>query len=1386
MIEKAVNSFEKGLVIVEDSLTQPTGSYPFALNTIQENPVITPGLVSNEKGFERYVNLSVDDVILGYCALENAESVLFIYNAAAGTKSKIVLVKDANTDELVGSTTTLFSSNDLNFSLLHPIKTEYKIDNNGDRIVYFVDGLNQVRSINIDDVSNYTVNSSNFFPEYSVPLMTTAIQDNGGSLLTGSYRVFIAYKQTDVLTAYTALSQSINIAKNPESDTTLPDELKGGNASNLPTTKSIEVSLTELDSRFDELVVGYIRTMESTRDVYILTSVKKYSTTSINLVIRGDENVDTTLLPEDILIDQPIIEHANLIAQKNSRLVLGNIKYKNNVLDYQSYANNIQVTYYTDSRDGISETMSVRSTEVTLRYATEHTTTARQYKTSFDVELPMTLLRDEVYALGIQFELKDGSYTPVYHIPGRAINTKADGSVYSVADVANTPYGDYYTTNYANWDSGTRIDGVTPGWKSFNTGLDNGELGYYESEEYYPEGYGFPTTGSSSTGEGTTNIRHHRLPDNRISPLGTTTSTGSMATTEFTTTREYLGLTFNNIEIPAEILEQVSGFRIMFSPRDVEQNKSILGKGIFQNVTKCTFNSATWGHTPRKFNDYDMTDYAHDLMPDNSGAPAKEAKLKGFISPETSFNSPKLNAVQAYGELMYTMRPYYCYADASNNTIVEYAAYGMASEISALSDLEGTLRTPIIEALYIPHNSNVTNLGNISLIQGFYNEGRQPIVLLELDDDFKNDADYDDINDVANTDVDNISNFIYGSIKKENTSQYGDILNLRYIPTDVYIKDLSVDGSDLITATVQGIFGDTYIDLFSTRRTHAMYKDALTNPPEQYTNSIIFLCESSYNLRLRNIGEEMTDSAFPQGALRAFGDAIYEWFYELISIKELFSVNADYYNSLADKIYEGFATKTVDIGNDTSHITRLLYSDLDNLENTTDPYRIFRANNYRDLQKNTGALTALFSRGDLLYAATQNSLWLLQSSQQQLQTDVATIVLGTGEFLSIEPRQVLNTKSGYLGTENHLGIALSQYGTLIIDSKRGAIYLYNEQAQEITLNGIGEWFFNNSSITLAKYGVTNLNPHNPNGVGFHAAFDVELDRYLITKRDYDLVDPDLFKGPVSNIPTLIEAENLAIGDIVLDTDTQVFQVMTAITPSPTYTALDLNDATYFSSKGFTLSYNLLSSTWRSFHTYIPSNYLEVQNRLYSRNITNTTILTQALYRHHKGIYGRYYGPTTYPMILETTLTGNNPYTKVFDSFTVESYASGPDATYNSKVIEDLCFDEVVIYNDKQCSGVITLDTNNLKRSERVWHFNNFKDLSVNVTEPIWITDYTFLQDDYFIDKILNGDRLDINKPWYEKARFRDKYINARFTLNNLDNKKFLCNFVTSNYRPSYR
>lgn len=244
----------------------------------------------------------------------------------------------------------------------------------------------------------------------------------------------------------------------------------------------------------------------------------------------------------------------------------------------------------------------------------------------------------------------------------------------------------------------------------------------------------------------------------------------------------------------------------------------------------------------------------------------------------------------------------------------------------------------------------------------------------------------------------------------------------------------------------------------------------------------------------------------------------------------------------------------------------------------------------------------------------------------------------------------------------------------------------------------------------------------------------------------------------------------ADGNVIISS-VKIEELITVVIDTP----LDITDSTIVENKSWTLSYNPILEQWVSFHSYLPNNYLLHPNKfLTKRNDTQLKL-------SNSGDYGKYFDETIKKFIIESVFNDNPLYTKVFDNITVNLISED-----NNKVSTNKFFDQLILNTEFQLSGTITLNTTNLTKKERDWTINKFADLTNNSNEPLFSKSWDDIKTQFPIDKVVNPDKINNSKPWYQQARFRDKFLSVRFIENNLENQKIIVKFVTSIYRQSQR
>lgn len=427
--------------------------------------------------------------------------------------------------------------------------------------VYWDDGNNPSRSLNIDDVPwIQTVTSAlgdacityadttslncekiRLAPLVDTPCVNLTRSIDGGMLQNGAYQAFVAYVENEQkVTDYIGIS---NI------QTLWSHSGTGG---------SLNVRLSNLDKDYDyyELVL----LVRNQGQIYA-KRIGLYSTQQQDINI---DYIDDTLVAVSLkTIPQrsPAYEKSNAMYVVNDWLIRqGPVSQFD--FNYQPIANDIKVNWVANQIN------------------------ASYYHLGGN---KMGFLRDEQYAFFIRWIYNTGERSSSYHIPGRAPRP------------FTTPTGTFLETDIIVGDNVLDSAG-DPLFKVYNTGtitasnltevqsdgsliIARGEMGYWESTERYPANR--PDIWGNLCG---LPIRHHKFPTEEVggtdSPLHISTTGGDLI--------NVLGVEFTNIERPKNndgtYITNVVGYEILRGSR--AGAKSILAKGLFRNMRKYTVPNA--------------------------------------------------------------------------------------------------------------------------------------------------------------------------------------------------------------------------------------------------------------------------------------------------------------------------------------------------------------------------------------------------------------------------------------------------------------------------------------------------------------------------------------------------------------------------------------------------------------------------------------------------------------------------------------------------------------------------------------------------------------------------------------------------------------------------
>jgi len=236
-------------------------------------------------------------------------------------------------------------------------------------------------------------------------------------------------------------------------------------------------------------------------------------------------------------------------------------------------------------------------------------------------------------------------------------------------------------------------------------------------------------------------------------------------------------------------------------------------------------------------------------------------------------------------------------------------------------------------------------------------------------------------------------------------------------------------------------------------------------------------------------------------------------------------------------------------------------------------------------------------------------------------------------------------------------------------------------------------------------------------------------------------------------------------------------------------------------RGHTVSFSLEDKQWISWHSYIPDFYITLENRWYAWRQGDLQIYRFNRPNHYLTFFG-----TFYPHIIEYVDNVNPLATKVYDGAMFQTEAKIFDSVQQEyRDVPNITYNKILAYNTHQMTGILQMAVkdntalnyiyNQLKnvegtiiidRNERDWTVNSFRNYRTSNNVPMFIKDYKQLQDDYYIDKIVNPNGFNLSKDWTQQESLRDKFLVVRLIFDNFDQVKLIMNFSMQDKKVSER
>lgn len=576
------NSFNKGMNKDLNASIQPKANWSHARNAYNNSSDGDVGVIGNEPA-----NIECGKIPYTVIGAIHKIADQWIIFSTDDIDSEIGLFDDSKCEYK-----TLVNDTCLNFSRKYLITGASKENFDCTWQVYFDDGNNPSRSLNIDDIPyeqiivsapgadciiyedgpNLNCEKIRLAPILDTPCVELKKAQDGGQLRNGSYRAYIAYVENEQkVTDYIGISNIQGLFEH---------NVNGG---------SLDVIVSNLDKDYEfyELVI-----LSDNQGQKVAKRIGIYSTEQSIISIDFIDNSLPAVGLELLFLRSPAYEKSESMYVVNDYLIRQGPTEQFD-FNYQPLANKIKANW------------------VVTEYSSEY---------YYNGGNKVGFLRDEQYAFFIRWIYNTGEKSSSYHIPGRAPKFNGFNQFGSFPidetqlNVGDNSIGDE-DMNFQVFNTATVLEqNINEPTEDGGLILSRGEMGYWQSTEKYPATK--PEIWEDLCGK---YIRHHKMPTEEL-------NSSLSLSSEFGSKIRILGVEFSEIKRPlfndGTPIPNIVGYEILRGSR--EGNKSILAKGVLRNMREYDLPEAQGSIGPSKalypnfpYNDLRADVYHHTGESDN-------------------------------------------------------------------------------------------------------------------------------------------------------------------------------------------------------------------------------------------------------------------------------------------------------------------------------------------------------------------------------------------------------------------------------------------------------------------------------------------------------------------------------------------------------------------------------------------------------------------------------------------------------------------------------------------------------------------------------------------------------------------------------------------------
>lgn len=483
------------------------------------------------------------------------------------------------------------------------------------------------------------------------------------------------------------------------------------------------------------------------------------------------------------------------------------------------------------------------------------------------------------------------------------------------------------------------------------------------------------------------------------------------------------------------------------------------------------------------------------------------------------------------------------------------------------------------------------------------------------------------------------------------------------------------------------------------------------------------------------------------------------------------SVSKSFYNFISwgntqDRYYNPFLAETCYV----YEPNRVIYSLPNQFESRKDNWLFFLPNNYKDFLSRVVNIKSINKNGALIMFDRESPVQFY--GVDQLETDTGTkITIGDGGLFSQPLQNIMNSDKSYEygSCQDRLSVINTPMGLFWISQNQGKIFQLMNGPKEISMTDNKWWFAQYLPYKIIEdFPSFELLDNPVIGVGCQSIYDNENALVYFCKRDFTL------RKNIVDTVTYVSKDDFLVNNML---------------------PIKFGDPRYFDDASWTVSYDPKGQSWISWHDWHPNLLIPGKN-------TFMSVLDNGIWTHNKRCdsYCNYYG-IDYPFEVEYLLTtGQQVNTLRSIEYIMEVYKYSSNCHDRFHVL-DFNFDEAVVYNTEQVSGLLKLNLtpkNNLpmflqyprvnlndidilySKEENKYRFNQFWDVTSDRGEfnpsaqrMIWNTS----SNGYV--KTLNPNNITYNKQFTERKKFRH-YTTSVFLRRKVSGDRKILVMLTNN------